>query len=191
MPANRRALDERNVCKGFFQQADNRELQWRYPMNFKKILLAVDASENSSRAVKYTGEMIGGAGDFQIEIFYVERLPERDTFPDESSWENACREQKNKVREFLEQAKQTLMDKGVRPEIIIVRYLRSSEFFGSPEDAGFRSAANQIMHAQQEGGFGTLVVGRRGVSKAEEFLFGSVSTKIIHHSKNCSVWVVE
>ena len=30
----------------------------------------------------------------------------------------------------------------------------------------------------------------RGVSKAEEFLFGSVSNKIIHHAKDCTVWVV-
>jgi nucleotide-binding universal stress UspA family protein len=160
-------------------------------VNFKKVLLAVDASDNSFRAVEYTGEIIGGAADFQIEIFYVERLPERDTYSDEDSWEEACLAQKDRVNDFLKEAEQTLVKKGVRPEVISTRYLRSSQFMGSPRDAGFRGAATQILHAQQEGGFGTLVVGRRGVSKAEEFLFGSVSTKIIHHSKNCSVWVVE
>jgi Universal stress protein family. len=41
-----------------------------------------------------------------------------------------------------------------------------------------------------EGGFGTVVIGRRGVSKAEEFLFGSVSTKVMHLAKDCAVWVV-
>ena len=35
-----------------------------------------------------------------------------------------------------------------------------------------------------------LVIGRRGVSKAEEFLFGSVSNKLIHHAKDRTVWVV-
>jgi nucleotide-binding universal stress UspA family protein len=161
------------------------------PMNFKKILLAVDASENSTRAVQYTGIIVGGAADFQIELLYVERLPERDIFPDENSWEKACVEEKNKIRSFLDQAKNILVEMGVRPEIISIRYLKSSEFYGLPEDTRFRGVANQIMQAQQNGDFGTLVVGRRGVSKAEEFLFGSVSTKIIHHSKGCSVWVVE
>jgi nucleotide-binding universal stress UspA family protein len=37
----------------------------------------------------------------------------------------------------------------------------------------------------------TVVIGRRGISKKEEFLFGSTSSKIIHYAKNCSVWVIE
>ncbi len=160
-------------------------------MNFKKILLAVDASENSSRAIEYTGVIIGDAADFQIELLYVERMPERDIFPDETSWQTACEEEKDKIRKFLDQAKSMLLNRGVRPEIVSIRYLKFSDFYGSPNDVGFRGVANQIMHAQQEGNFGTLVVGRRGVSKTEEFLFGSVSTKIIHHIKGCTVWVVE
>jgi nucleotide-binding universal stress UspA family protein len=44
---------------------------------------------------------------------------------------------------------------------------------------------------QQQGDFGTLVIGRRGVSRAEEFLFGSVTTKVTHLAKDCTVWVVQ
>jgi nucleotide-binding universal stress UspA family protein len=40
------------------------------------------------------------------------------------------------------------------------------------------------------GGYGTIVVGRRGISKAEQFLFGSVSNKIVQNAKDCTVWVV-
>jgi nucleotide-binding universal stress UspA family protein len=35
------------------------------------------------------------------------------------------------------------------------------------------------------------VVGRRGVSKRQEFLFGSVSSKVVRDAKNCAVWVIE
>lgn len=35
-----------------------------------------------------------------------------------------------------------------------------------------------------------MVIGRRGVSKAEEFLFGSVSNKLVYHAKAHTVWVV-
>jgi nucleotide-binding universal stress UspA family protein len=35
------------------------------------------------------------------------------------------------------------------------------------------------------------VVGRQGLSRSEEFLFGSVSSKIVNHARNCTVWVVE
>ena len=37
---------------------------------------------------------------------------------------------------------------------------------------------------------GTIVVGRQGLSRKEEFLFGSVSSKIVGHARNCTVWVV-
>ena len=37
----------------------------------------------------------------------------------------------------------------------------------------------------------TIVVGRQGLSRSEEFLFGSVSSKIVNHARNCTVWVVE
>ena len=30
----------------------------------------------------------------------------------------------------------------------------------------------------------------RGLSRKEEFLFGSVSSKIVGHARNCAVWVV-
>jgi hypothetical protein len=38
---------------------------------------------------------------------------------------------------------------------------------------------------------GTVVIGRRGISKKEEFLFESTSNKIIHTAKDCAVWVIE
>jgi nucleotide-binding universal stress UspA family protein len=38
--------------------------------------------------------------------------------------------------------------------------------------------------------FGTLVVGRKGRTRTEEFLFGSVSSKIVDHTKEATVWVV-
>ncbi|MCU0614320.1 MAG: universal stress protein [Desulfobacterales bacterium] len=35
------------------------------------------------------------------------------------------------------------------------------------------------------------MVGRKGVSRSEAFLFGSVSSKIVNHAENCTVWVVQ
>jgi hypothetical protein len=37
----------------------------------------------------------------------------------------------------------------------------------------------------------TILVGRKGVSRKEELLFGSVSNRIIHQAEDCTVWVVE
>jgi hypothetical protein len=37
----------------------------------------------------------------------------------------------------------------------------------------------------------TVVVGRRGITRKEEFLFGSTSSKILREAKDCSIWVIQ
>lgn len=162
-------------------------------MDFKKILLAVDASENAMRAVEYTGSIAGSTKGFQVELFCVERLPHRDTFPDETAWAESCERTREELKTFMAQARTRLETLGMARESITDQYLISctspfpNETFSCSRGT---SVAQDIMEAVRQGGFGTVVVGRRGVSKAEEFLFGSVSNKIIHSAKDVTVWVV-
>jgi nucleotide-binding universal stress UspA family protein len=163
-------------------------------MDFRNILIAVDASENSNRAVNYAGEITRNAPGFKIQLLHVERLPERDIFPDEKQWKAACKNQERDVRAFLLRARNALEAKGVVPDAISEEYVvhcRSPFYTPSPHCSMGHSIAQNILMAADRGGFGTVVIGRRGLSKAEEFLFGSVSTKIIHSARNCTVWVVE
>jgi nucleotide-binding universal stress UspA family protein len=51
--------------------------------------------------------------------------------------------------------------------------------------------ARDILNELEEGAYGTVIIGRRGISKAEQFLLGSVSNKIIQNAKNCSVWIID
>jgi nucleotide-binding universal stress UspA family protein len=55
---------------------------------------------------------------------------------------------------------------------------------------GVRSRAGAIIEEALKGGYGTIVVGRRGISYVEEFSMGRVSNKIIHLAKELAVWVV-
>lgn len=163
-------------------------------MDFKKILIAVDGSENASRAVSYAGDMLAGAPGVQIMLLCIERFPDRDLFPDETSWKTRCTEHRDDLHRFLHQARTLLVTKGIADTAISERYVVScsSPFADrSATRCSFgTSIAQEILAVLKEEEFGTVVVGRRGVSKAEEFLFGSVSNKIIHHAKNCTVWVV-
>jgi nucleotide-binding universal stress UspA family protein len=74
---------------------------------------------------------------------------------------------------------------------------------GRLENAGFRrnqiaartatgvlSRAGAIIQYALKGEYGTIVVGRRGLSEVEEFPMGRVSNKVIHMAKELSVWVV-
>ncbi len=150
-------------------------------MNYKKILVAVDASENARRAVKYVGEIVGQSPGFEITLLYVVRYVERDLFPDDKSWENRKKQDKEKGQRVLSELETLLHKRGLSEDTVSTKLIEISNF----------SIAQAIMDYQKSNGFGTIVVGRRGMSKAEEFLFGSISNKIVHYAKNCAVWVIE
>jgi nucleotide-binding universal stress UspA family protein len=50
--------------------------------------------------------------------------------------------------------------------------------------------AECILSERDETQYDTIVVGRQGLSRKEQFLFGSISSKIVSHAGNCTVWVV-
>ncbi len=47
-----------------------------------------------------------------------------------------------------------------------------------------------ILSEAEKGGYGTIVMGRRGISKTQEFFMGSVSNKILQQAGDKSVWIV-
>ncbi|MCU0560082.1 MAG: universal stress protein [Desulfobacterales bacterium] len=146
----------------------------------RTVLLAVDDSENSRRAVDYAGAMLGGREGFQVTLLHVISEPEEDYFP-----------KLEEKRQWLEQYRR-------RIAAALEGFRRSLVGAGVPED-GIRthtplrfcpSIAECILSELETSGYGTIVVGRQGLSRKEEFLFGSVSSKIVSHARNCTVWVV-
>ena len=53
------------------------------------------------------------------------------------------------------------------------------------------SMAECILKERDSTRYDTVVVGRQGLSRSEEFLFGSISSKIVTYGRNFTVWVVE
>ncbi len=161
-------------------------------MNIQKILIAFDGSENSHRAVAYTAAMIGSGPERRVTIAAIERPPDRDLFPDDASWKDECARRVRVILEALEDARKILLDAGLPGDWVETRFVEScrSPLRESRECSIGTSIALEILRLAEEGEFGTVVIGRRGMSKQEEFLFGSVSTKIIQAAKGLAVWVV-
>jgi nucleotide-binding universal stress UspA family protein len=82
---------------------------------------------------------------------------------------------------MLEEYRSMLVDSGFDPEDVSVR----STLRYCP------SMAECILAERDKLEYGTLVVGRKGLSHKEEFIFGSISGKIVRTARNCTVWVVE
>ena len=149
-------------------------------MDPKKILLAIDEHESSSRAVDYVGEIAGGCPGFIITLMHVIDEPSDDFFEDAFNKEEYLTNKTRNTKMLLENAQNRLIELGLNPDQID---------FKSPLKK-CTSMASCILEEADEN-YGTLVVGRRGIPKSEEFLFGSVSKKIIDFAKKCTVWVVE
>ena len=147
----------------------------------KNILIAVDESENARRAVSYVGQLLSGVKVFKVLILHIIPKLEEDYFPSSAEKDNWLREHKLKVDAMLDSYREILIGEGFDPKDISVQ----SKLRYCP------SIAKCILAERDQTGYSTIVVGRQGLSRSEEFLFGSVSSKIVNHARDCTVWVVE
>lgn len=147
----------------------------------RNILIAVDESENAQRAVTYVASLLGGIKGFKVTVLHVIREPEEDYFLSEADKDQWYNDYRLRVDQMLEKHRNILIDAGFNPEDVSIR-------------ATVRycpSMAECILAERDNAEYSTLVVGRKGLTHKEEFLFGSVSGKIVRTAKNCTVWVVE
>ena len=147
----------------------------------RRILLCIDESENAQRAVDYVGRLVGSLPGFQIAVVSIVEEPSPDIFPRPEDRDHYLSEKHIAIEQVLNQARDRLIELGVDEKAVAVElHQRRCD-----------SLAECILDEQRTIDYGTVVVGRRGLTKSEEFLFGSVSNKIVHYARDCTVWVVE
>ena len=144
-------------------------------------MIAVDDSDNARRAVSYVGQLLGGVSGFKVTILHVVPEAEEDYFSTTAEKDEWLEQYREKMDAVLEDCRQVLIGAGFAQEDVSVR----SPMRYCP------SMAECILSERDELEYDTIVLGRQGLSRSEEFLFGSVSSKIVTHARNCTVWVVE
>jgi nucleotide-binding universal stress UspA family protein len=146
----------------------------------KKILFAVDTSPASMEAVEFTASLLGGHG-YEACIFHaILGLGAVDFEDPEVKRTDTCIEAfKLKVAEMFQDVKNRLLASGFEPEKISEKIV-----------SGVYSRSSAIVEEAEDGGYGTIVVGRRGLSKVEAFFMGRVGHKVIYGGKKFTVWVV-
>ncbi|MDA8169313.1 MAG: universal stress protein [Nitrospiraceae bacterium] len=147
----------------------------------KKILIAVDDSENSRAALLYVAGLLGGFPGFRAIILSVVAVPEEGYFHSPEERRLWLDEKTSAISRMLERYREILIQAGF-PEAKVKTELAVAS--GVP-------VSSVILEKQEQFDACTLVVGRRGISKSEEFLFGSVSSRLIHQAGRCAVWVIE
>lgn len=150
-------------------------------MKDRHVLVAVDESPVAEKAVLYVGDFLGGVPGFRVTLLTVIPIPSEDYFRTEEERATWIEEHRTAALKILERYRKILVQSGFKQNKVQVK-VDVREFF---------SLAECILDEQKSLDCCTVVVGRRGISKKEEFIFGSTSSKILHSGKNCAVWVIE
>ncbi len=150
-----------------------------------KVLVALDGSEDSFKAVDHLGFILAGHLEAHISLVHVSTaLADYCTFDDESELDELELELLKKEEDYclthyFSKAVKMLTEAGVERDRIQV------EFRVKKLDL-----ARTILKVGEETASGTVVVGRRGASRIKGLLLGSVSNKIIQAGKDKAVWIV-
>ena len=153
-------------------------------------LVAMDGSDEAMRAVEYVGTMLAGS-DCAVTLFHVLRsceclslgfenafVPGPEVLGDEGRKAEFQRS-KVAIKTACNQARYTLEKAGLNGDRIKSKIV-----------AGAATRAKGIVEEAKREGYGTIVVGRRGLSRVEEFFMGRVSSKVMQLAKEMAVWVV-
>lgn len=147
----------------------------------RRILVAVDESENAKRAVHYVAELLKGIPGFNVIIINIILIPPDDYFVNANERLKWQKEHQKAGEAILEKCAKIFEKTGFEGSSIKKILLMKPS----------GSIGDYILEEQSRLGCSTVVIGRRGISKKEEFIFGSTSNKILHSPKNCTVWIVE
>ncbi len=158
-----------------------------------KILIAMDESKNAIKAVKYVARTVSKTKGIQITLYHV--FPEapplgiekeaallhhpsfKEGVEDFRVW---LKQKRAAVEKVMDKARDILVKAGIAPKNVKVRIGEKKE-----------GIARDILKEAEKGKYDTIIVGRRGLTATKAFFFGSTSSKIVQHARNCTVWVVE
>jgi len=147
----------------------------------RHIMIAVDGSDNARRAVLFVGDFFGCYKGFQVTLLHIILEPEASYFKNDDARREWAADVRGKAEKLMAEYKHILVDAGFPADKVNVRI----DTMCAP------SVADCIIQEQEEMKCCTIVIGRRGISKKEEFIFGSTSNRVIHEAKKCAVLVIE
>jgi nucleotide-binding universal stress UspA family protein len=155
----------------------------------KNLLVALDKSHNSLRAVHYVAATVNPASFITL----ISIVPDpaaacelhgpslASLFTEKIKTFCIIEDAKKSAMEgFLKEAKKTLVKAGFPSKHVRIRIRKQKS-----------GVARDILKEATQGKYDTVIVGRRGITGVKQFAFGSVSNKVIHRAGELSVIVVD
>lgn len=164
----------------------------------KNVLIGVDGSESSFRAVTYVAEMIGDQNRILVGLLHVlppippellefggsedpekERILGDELKKDQAQWINHARKA---AQPILERAKTVLYQVGVPPERVITLF---------SESIHRSNIVRELIETAQKQHCGTVVVGRESYPGFREMFQRHVGEALVREGRGFAIWVIE
>ena len=148
-----------------------------------KCLVAFDGSGGSIKAVDLLGKIMK-KGSHEVTIFHAMRTIRYTSFLGGESntlsevEKNLWEEDRRMLEPLFYEAKSRLVRAGLPEHKIRVKVI-----------TGVASRAGSLLEEAKTGGYGSIFVGRTGVSETGEFNIGRVTNKVINRAQNMAIWV--
>ena len=153
----------------------------------KKILVAVDGSTYSNNTIHYLGTLFGQHPEVEIHLLSIiscSSLPPGKEWMDELELMNCLPPDALKR---LRSAKTYMKTATTKLE----RFGISREKITSEVKLAKFSVSNDIITEARTGLFDALVIGRRGITKLEELVMGSISEEILKKCHDLPIWIID
>ena len=141
------------------------------------MLIAMDDSVSSRTAVDFIANLAICPEEVDITLLHVFRKPSAG---EELMGEKFMKEQPTRYLKAMEMAKDKLVEKGCNPKTLSIKLV---------EDP-YPTVAEGIIDQFDKGDYSMVVIGRKRMSKAEEFVRGDISIKLVRALKGAAVLVV-
>lgn len=143
------------------------------------LCVAVDGSEGSKRAIRYTAEMMGKT-DCRILLCAIMRTTVTESVPEgKDPFVDMSLQARRKLDDALAEAKEILTQAGIPEDRIETRLIQ-----------GAKSRAGALLDKARAAKCDTIVIGRKGVSDVKNFDLGRIPRKIIYASRKFTIWLI-
>ncbi len=160
----------------------------------KTILIAVDDSDESARALQYAGSLLRDIRDVNVTLFHVLNPMPRELMEHGGS-ENP--ETENHLGEQLRKDQEEwLRTEGAIEYPILVTAMERLGQTGFPLDrvtlklGHERDIADSIMDETRAGGYGTVVVTRHGPAGTKRLFSSGIIDRLLRDLSGVAVWVL-
>jgi nucleotide-binding universal stress UspA family protein len=137
-----------------------------------KILLATDASPDATKAAQIASD-IANTSDSELHVLHIGNMKDFHVAP---GAEQSFSIRTGSMSEIREKAEKTLDEAVKQVEQIGGKVAQSHLRIGDPDE-------EILKFCEEQGGFGLIVMGSRGLGPIKRRLIGSVSESVVRHAQ--------